>query len=97
MSADGESFSAFSLHVAADTWVTCYQYPDKTPILSIQAGASDVSISIKDRNADQAAVGFARALARQVQAFAAEVERLHAANTVPDKSAVPAESADQAA
>jgi hypothetical protein len=97
MSADGESFSSCGLYVAADTWVNCYQYPDKTPILSIQAGASEFSISIKDRNADQAAVDFARALARQVQAFAAEVERLHAANAVPAESAESAESADQAA
>jgi hypothetical protein len=91
MSDKSESFSTTGLYVSADTWVTCYQYADKTPILSIQAGRSEVSISIKDRNADEAAVEFARTLARNVQAFAAEVERLHAAN------AVPAESGDQAA
>jgi hypothetical protein len=88
---DQESFSHCGLYVSADTWVTCYQYPDKTPILSIQAGASEFSISIKDRNADEAAVEFARTLVRNVQSFAAEVERLHA------EQSAPAESADQAA
>jgi hypothetical protein len=86
-----ESFSHCGLYVSADTWVACYRYPDKTPILSIQAGASEFSISIKDRNADEAAVEFARALVRNVQSFAAEVERLHAG-----QSASP-ESTDQAA
>jgi hypothetical protein len=91
MSGNGESFSHCGLYVSAGTWVTCYRYPDKTPILSIQAGASEFSISIKDRNADEAAVEFARALVRNVQSFAAEVERLHAAKTAPS------EPADQAA
>jgi hypothetical protein len=86
-----ESFSTTGLYVSAGTWVTCHRYPDKTPILSIQAGRSEFSISIKDRNADDAAVEFARALVCNVQSFAAEVERLHAAKTAPS------ESADQAA
>jgi hypothetical protein len=94
MSGKGESFSTCSLYVSGDTWVTCYKYGDKTPILSIQAGSSELSLSIRDRTADEAAVLFARALVANVQAFAAEVERLHAANAAPDKSA---ESADQAA
>jgi hypothetical protein len=91
MSDKGASFSTCSLYVCADTWVTCYQYADKTPILSIQAGASEFSVSIKDRNADEAAVEFARALVRNVQSFAAEVERLHA------EQSASAESTGQAA
>ena len=91
MSGNGESFAHCGLYVSADTWVTCHQYPDQTPILSIQAGAAEFSVSIRDRTADGAAVEFARALVRSVQAFAAEVERLHAANAASD------ESTDQAA
>ena len=91
MSGKGESFSTCSLYVSADTWVTCYRYPDATPILSIQGGRSEFSISIKDRDADEAAVEFARTLLRNVQSFATEVERLHA------EQSAPAESTDQAA
>ncbi len=75
---DGESFSTFSIYVAGDGWVTCYSYPDKTPILSIDGGGSSVSISVRGRDATEEAVQFARALARHAQAFAAEVERVHA-------------------
>jgi hypothetical protein len=87
MSGNGESFSHCGLYVSADTWVNCYQYAEKTPILSIRAGASDFCISIKDRKADESAVEFARSLAREAQAFAAEVERLHAEQSAPDESA----------
>jgi len=77
MSADG-SFSSVCLHVGADWRTYCHTYDDRTPILALNAGAS-VSVSIKGRNADQAAVEFARALVRDAQVLAAEVERLHAA------------------
>jgi hypothetical protein len=89
MSDKSESFSHYSVHVAADTWVSCYRYAAaaQAPILSIQAGASEVSITTRDRKADQSAVEFARRLVREVQAFAAEVERLHAEQAAPDESA----------
>ena len=91
MSGKEESFSACGLYVSADTWVTCYRYPEKTPILHVSAGQSALSVSVVGREATDAALEFARALLREAQAFAAEVERLHAAN------AVPGESADRAA
>ncbi len=91
MSGNGESFSNFSVYAGNDTWVTCYRYPEKTPILHVSAGQSALSVSVVGREATDAALEFARALLREAQAFAAEVERLHAAN------AVPGESADRAA
>jgi hypothetical protein len=96
MSGDGESFSHVSLHVSADWWVICHRYTDQTPILNVDAGPATVSLSIRGRNADEAAVKFARALVREAQAFAAEVERLHAERTTAS-TAEADESTDRAA
>jgi hypothetical protein len=79
MSSKGGSFSSFGLYVGTDSWVNCHHYGDKTPILVIDAGDSSVSISPAGREASDTAVEFARALVRNAQAFAAEIERLHAA------------------
>ncbi len=78
MSSSGGSFAHTGFHVGADWRVDCNTYGDRTPILSVDAGPSSVSFSITGRNADKAAVEFARALAREAQAFATEVERIHA-------------------
>ena len=78
MKSDGGSFTNLSFHVGADWRVDCHTYDDHTPILSVDAGPTAVSFSITDRTADTAAVQFARALVREAQVFAAEVERLHA-------------------
>ena len=97
MSNGSQSFSSFSLYVSADSgadaWVVCHRYPSKTPILAIDAGKSSVTISIKGRDATESAVEFARSLARQAQAFADEMERLHAGATTPES----ADTAEQAA
>jgi hypothetical protein len=87
MSDKRESFSSFGLHVAANGWATCHRYADQAPILVINAGESEVSVSIRGGDATEAAVQFARALARRAEEFAAEVERHHAAKAAPDKSA----------
>jgi hypothetical protein len=68
-----------SVHVGADWRVDCRTYDGHTPILSVDAGPVAVCYSIDARQATTAAVEFARALARDAQRFAAEVERLHAA------------------
>jgi hypothetical protein len=78
MSSDGGSFSSTGLYVGADGWVTCHHYGDKTPILVIDAGGASVSISVKGREACDAAVEFARALAGKAQEFAADIERMRA-------------------
>jgi hypothetical protein len=83
MSGNDASFSAFGVYVGADWTVLCHHYPGKTPILSVDAGGSALTVSIKGRDADQAAVDFARTLLKQVQAFTADIERLHAESTVP--------------
>jgi hypothetical protein len=76
------SFGSTSLHVGTDWHVQCNTYPDTTPILSVDAGDSGVSVSIAGRTViDAGAVAFARELARQATRFAAECERLHAAHT----------------
>ena len=82
MSSDGASFSYLMVHVGADWMVRTSAYEDKTPILTVDAGRGTIAITIKDRGAvDRSAVEFARALAHQARAFAAEVERLSAAET----------------
>lgn len=88
---DGGSISSLGLHVGTGARVTCHRYADQTPILRIDAGEASLLISVKGRDASDRALEFARALAREAQAFAAEVERLHAA------SAAPVQPADQAA
>jgi hypothetical protein len=90
---DDESFSTFSLYVGADTWVACHHYPAKTPILVVDVPGMSVSISVRGREATESALAFARSLAQHAQAFAAEVERLHAEQA----GAVPAKPAEQAA
>jgi hypothetical protein len=75
----GGSFSSVGLYVGDDAWVKCHLYGDKTPILVIDVGNSSVTISPTGREASGAAVEFARALVGKAQEFAADVERLHAA------------------
>ncbi len=84
MSSEGGSFSHVSCHVGADWVVRCSTYPDTTPILSFDAGSSAVSVTTKGNVADKAAVEFARALAKEAQRFADEMEQMHAAQLVDD-------------
>lgn len=79
MRSDGGSFASMSVHVGTDWRVDCRNYDGRTPILSVDAGQVAVCYSIDARQAANAGVEFARALARDAQLFAAEVERLHAA------------------
>ena len=86
MSTKGGSFSHLSYHVGADWHVRCNTYADTTPILSVDGGPSTLSISTRGRNADASAVEFARALVREAQKFAGEMERMHAAHLADDSS-----------
>lgn len=96
MSSAGGSFNHVSLHLGSDWDTRCSTYADTTPILSVDAGDAWVSFSIAGREVTEAAVAFARALVRETQAFAAEIERMHAASLAADPSDS-TESADQAA
>ena len=78
MKSQGGSFSHLSVHLGSDWRVDCHTYDDHTPILTVDAGPVSIAYSIKNRCPDDDALGFARALARDAQAFAAEIERLHA-------------------
>ena len=90
MSGGRESFGWVNAHAGQGARVDCYTYAATTPILTVQAGRMSVNISIADRTAMPAhAVAFARELAAQAAAFAAECERLHAAQygQVPEVAA----------
>src|ERR1022692_4294997 len=80
MSSDGGSFGSAGLYVGTDWQVRWSTYPASTPILSIDAGRTTLRVSITPlkRMGDEA-VAFARELARQAALFAADCERLHAA------------------
>ena len=78
MSGNSGSYSHLGIQVGGDWRVYCHTYDDHTPILTVDAGNLAVSFSIASRGADDDALGFARALARDAQAFAAAIERLHA-------------------
>ena len=78
-SSHGGSFGRTRLHVGTDWYVVCHTYPDTTPILNIDAGATGISVTPASRKLITAeAVAFARALARHAALFAADCERLHA-------------------
>ena len=78
MSGDSGSYSHMGVQVGGDWRVYCHTYDDHTPILTVDAGPVSIAYSIKNRCPDDDALGFARALARDAQAFAAEIERLRA-------------------
>ncbi len=79
MSGDGGSFSHISYHIGDGWRVRCSTYASTTPILSVDAGPSALSITTKGNDAGKTAVDFARALAHEAQRFADEMERMHAA------------------
>jgi hypothetical protein len=81
---DRDSFSNISYHVGGDWRTYCHTYPDRAPIFAIAAGQSAVTISVPGRTADKAAVEFARAMVLDAQTFAAEMERLYAAQADTD-------------
>jgi hypothetical protein len=90
---NGNSFAHISIHVGTDWIVRTLKYDDHTPILDIDAGSTAISISIEGRDVAQAAVEFARALALEAQAFAADVERLHAEQTAASVTGLPEQAA----
>ena len=76
MRSAGGSFSYANVHVGADWDVRCDTYEDHAPILNISAGNLGVMVCFSDLDTSRA-LAFARALLRDVQVFAAEVERIH--------------------
>jgi hypothetical protein len=88
----GGSFGQLSVHVGADWRVWCDTYPESTPILNIGVASTGVVLCIADERISAEAVSFARKLAREAERFAADVERLNAAQKTAarDKAADPA-------
>ncbi len=94
MTGPERSTAHLSLHVGSDWMVRCSTYPETTPILSVDTGGTALMITPTGQDADEAAVQFARELARKAQQFADEVERIYAAQHAPTEDAT---SAGQAA
>jgi hypothetical protein len=76
--------------------VWCSTYSETTPILSVEGGLSTLSISTRGRTADESAVQFARALAREARRFADEMERKHAAQLAGAEGTAKAAGSDAA-
>ena len=87
MTSEGGSFSYIGYHIGTDWEVRCNVYAGKTPIFCVDAGSTSLAISPRGQDASKAAVEFARALAREAQKFADEMERMHAAQPGDYKAA----------
>jgi hypothetical protein len=78
VSAGNGSYSRISMLVGSDWQVRCLPVTAQTPVLDIDAGETQLTVSIASREIRASAVEFAAELARQASQFAAEVERLYA-------------------
>ena len=68
------------VRLTASTWIRCYTYQDEAPILTIQDGAADITITNPGRGeVTEEDVRLGRLLAEAVTRYAAELEK-HAAN-----------------
>ena len=69
------------VRLTASTWIRCCTYEDAAPILTIQDGAADITITNPGRGeVTEDDVTFGRLLAEAVARYAAELERLAATN-----------------
>ena len=76
-SADGAATVQSYVRLTGSTYIHCSTYADTAPILTIQDGAADITITNPGRGevtADD--VRFGRLLAETVTRYAAELERL---------------------
>jgi hypothetical protein len=91
VSAGNGSYSRISLQVGSDWQVRCLPVTNQAPVLDIDAGETEISVSIAGREIRASAVEFAAELARATSEFAAEVERRYAdQQTGPDPRAADA-------
>ena len=89
--ADGAVKVQSYVRLTASTYIRCCTYDDAAPILSIQDGAADITITNPGRGeVTEDDVQFGRMLAEAVTRYAAELERLAA--TDPAAAADPGES-----
>ena len=78
MSEANGSYSRVSVSVGSDWRVRCLPMAGHAPVLDIDAGEIEVSVSLTSKEIRASAVEFAAELAREAARFAAEVERLYA-------------------
>ena len=93
--ADGTAKVQSYIRLTGTTWIHCCTYEDAAPILTIQDGAADITITNPGRGeVTEDDVRFGRMLAEAVTRYAAELERLAA--TDPATAAGPDESGQAA-
>jgi hypothetical protein len=79
--ADGKVKVQSYIRLTASTYIRCCTYPDHAPILTIQDGPADVTITNPGQGeVTEEDVAFGRLLAEAVNRYAAELEKLAAAN-----------------
>ena len=94
--ANGETRVESYVRLTANTYIHCCTYEDAAPILTIQDGAADITITNPGQGkVTEDDVRFGRLLAEAVTRYAAELEK-HAAKDQP-AAASPGESAGRAA
>jgi hypothetical protein len=75
--ADGAAKVHSYVRLTASTWIRCCTYQDEAPILTIQDGPADITITNPGRGeVTEDDVRFGRQLADAVAQYAAELERL---------------------
>jgi hypothetical protein len=89
--ADGTAKVQSYVRLTDSTWIRCCTYPDEAPILTIQDGPADITITNPGRGeVTEDDVRFGRMLAEAVTRYAAELERLAAKDLAtaadPDES-----------
>ncbi len=79
--ADGKVTVQSYVRLTASTYIRCCTYPDHAPILTIQDGPADVTITNPGQGeVTEEDVVVARQLAKVVSQYVAELERLAAAD-----------------
>ena len=93
--ADGAAKVQSYVRLTASTYIHCCTYDDAAPILTIQDGAADITITNPGRGeVTEEDVAFGRLLAEAAARYAAELEKLAAQNRA---TAVDPDAAGQAA
>ena len=89
--ADGTATVQSYVRLTVSTYIRCCTYDDAAPILTIQDGAADITITNPGRGeVTEEDMRFGRLLAEAVTRYAAELEKLAATN--PATVADPGES-----
>ena len=80
--ADGEAKVESYVRLTASTFIRCCTYADEAPILTIQDGPADITITSPGRGeVTEDDVRFGRLLAEAVNLYAAELEKHAATNS----------------